>query len=342
MIRNEEEEQNQNPPNTENAISTPDEINHEHSIDNIAPLPIPPASSVDENDDEKNEIIRSPLDQRLYKSIKLPNGLRAMLISTFRVRSFPEEQDATKAPCQIPEVAEFNKMYLGYDNPAARVKCACPCDEKKACCCGPAKGKVASDEEKACQNTLKDIGSIKAACCSKNNADSDGAKRPKPEEQVLKNSTKENSKKKENIEAYLAKISNELRKREIAIAQAKKISSLKFIKKKIPNQIKGEVALSKIGSPQSKEKLEDKLSQESLPARDMQHHHNSTLRNYPHPPKCYEGLQTNRTCPIEGSHKQNRRAGVTSDFTPELDGTVYLVIGRNLRHWLNYHLSSVR
>lgn len=332
MIRNKihEQEEEQHPPNIENTSLPLDEINHASNVDNSVPLPIPPSSSEDEND-ERNEIIRSPLDQRLYKSITLNNGLRAMLISTYKVQSFPEEQDATKAACQIPEVAEFNKMYMGYDNPAARVKCACPCDENKACCCGPAKESTASNEEK-CKNTLKDIGSIKAACCSKNTANSSGAKRPSSKKKVPKNSPKPTKNRTENMEAYLAKISTELRTREI---QAKRFNALRLVKKKIPIQVRGEVTLNKIetiasSQRQSTDKLNEKSSEESLHSRDMQHHHNSALRNYPHPPKCYEGLQTNRTCPIETSHRQSRRASVTTDVTPELDGTVYLVIGRKL------------
>lgn len=111
----------------------------------------------EEEDEVSKEIIKSPLDQREYKYITLPNGIRVMLISTYNVEIDPDEQDTTQSPCQIPEVTEFNKTYLGYNNPIAKVRCQCPCDDKKACCCGTT--------EEDCKTTESEVSALRQQCC---------------------------------------------------------------------------------------------------------------------------------------------------------------------------------
>ncbi|ODM95498.1 Nardilysin [Orchesella cincta] len=121
--------------------------------------PIP--NTANSNTDSTEDIIKSPLDERQYKTITLANGIRVMLISTYDLESY-NEIDATKPPCQVPELAEFNKTYLGFDNPAARVKCGCPCDKRKPCC-----GMGTTGEDVNPESILKVLENVKATCCAK-------------------------------------------------------------------------------------------------------------------------------------------------------------------------------
>lgn len=80
------------------------------SLSQIPPLTGETSDPAEAND--QNEIIHSPLDQRAYKSITLGNGVRIMLISTYDVETYADEQDATKTPCQVHNITESCRIFF--------------------------------------------------------------------------------------------------------------------------------------------------------------------------------------------------------------------------------------
>ncbi|CAL8072021.1 unnamed protein product [Orchesella dallaii] len=302
--------------------------------------PLPNSST---NTESCQDIIKSPLDQRSYKSITLGNGVRVMLISTFNVENEDEEIDATKPPCQVPELSEFNKTYLGYDNPAAKVKCACPCDKGKPCC---GKG---SKEEESRKGILRDIeANIKATCCgggasAKHSRQSEEKKVSFDENLNQFRNAIERQSNPDDLLNYQNNIFNELQKRADRIKSIvdgrRKSKIFEESSTKLPEGDKTNKAVvdsTIAGSIQQLKRsgtsvLNQNHSETHLDHLDEDFLTNSTLsKHYPQPPSHSEGLHCVHSYPVGSSRRPtSNRPQLTSPYNSDLDGTVYLVIGSN-------------
>ncbi|OXA58409.1 Nardilysin [Folsomia candida] len=65
-------------------------------------------------------IFKSPLDPRKYKAIELPNGLKAILISTLDVPSSNKNKT-----CHLQKILQFNKTCMGLDSTSFKIRCEC-------------------------------------------------------------------------------------------------------------------------------------------------------------------------------------------------------------------------
>ncbi|CAL8144834.1 unnamed protein product [Orchesella dallaii] len=287
--------------------------------------PIP--NTADSSTYSSDDIIKSPLDQRLYKSITLTNGIRVMLISTIEVDSNDDAVDATKTPCQVPGLADFNKTYLGFDNPAARVKCACPCDKRKPCC-GMGCGKEANRK-----SILKEFENIKAACCAKQDRPSSADKRVsfQDDEKTLANfrDEVERPSNPDYINNYQAALFDAMNRR----AQRRKIKQASATYKQHEEETRGtkKTQGQEMDENHSNFNQEAKKKHEETPASRLdkeRQKRSMNLKNCHNFQSYSRGLHGTHSVSTKTRPRINRPKFTSSlDYDFDLEASAYLVIG---------------